>query len=189
MAEEDREDAEVEVPAIAPEILLPKIEGKEKLTKFLSYAALFLALIVAATVGIGMWLMFDKIAGLERAAQAQQSESLDEQFLVLEERLLLIAEFRKSELKKIGRFTKELKKLSSDCSAEKAEPFINYLGQREEDFQTLLDVIGEGSSNLASMNKGSKSWLKNHSKSLQELSKMSKLRKAELDGLHTQALP
>ena len=179
----DREETETDVPAISPEILLPKIEKKEKLTKLLSYASLFLALIITVTVGIGMWLMFDKIAGLERAALAQQNESLDEQFAVLEERLMLIAEFRKSEVKKISKFTKELKKLSSDCSAEKAQPFINYLGQREDDFQTLLEVIGEGSSNLASMNKGSKSWLKGHSQSLQDLSGLSKARQLELDAL------
>jgi len=184
MAEqEEREADEVEVPAIAPEILLPKIEKKEKLTKLLSYSALFLALVMAATVGVGMWVMFDKINDLERAAEAQKNETLEEQFSVLEERLLLIAEFRKSELKKIGRFTKELEKLSSDCSAEKAEPFIKYLGQREGDFQILLDVIGEGASNLASMNKGSKKWLKGHSKTLQDLAKLSKARQTELGGL------
>jgi hypothetical protein len=166
-----------------PEILLPKIEKKERLTKLLSYISLFLALIIAVTVGVGMWLMFDKIAGLERAAQAQQNESLDDQFDVLDERLMLIAEFRKSELKKIVKFTKQLEKLSSDCSAEKAQPFINYLGQREDDFQTLLDVIKEGSSNLASMNKGSKTWLKSHSQSLQDLSTLSKERQAALDAL------
>lgn len=171
------------IEVVPPEVLLPKVEKKEKMTKWLTYATLFVAVMLIATVGVGMMVMLNKISALELIAEKKENNSLDQQFDVLEERLALIAEFRKSELKKIGKFTKELEKLSSDCSAEKAEPFIKYLSQREQEFQKLIGLIGEGSDSLAGMNKGSRKWVQDQSKSLEILSKSSERRKIELDGL------
>lgn len=184
MADEERDDnSEEELIAVDPVVLLPKVEKRLKSTKLLSITTLVLSVLVMSTVGVGIWVMYGRIVDLETAALELEDDQMEKQFIALEERLLTIAEFRRSEQKSIGKFTKELAKLSSDCSAEKAEPFLKYLSQREDDFQSFVGSVKSGISDLAGMNKGSKRWLEEYTTTMDGIVKLSTERKLEIDKL------
>lgn len=186
MADEEREEegGEESAPPIQPEVLLPKVERQAKVGKLLTIAVIFVSLLTMISMGAGMYVMSARIAELEQLVNADRDEdAADEQFDLLEDRLVSLAEFRKSELKKIQLFTDELEKLSTDCSLEKAEPFLAFLSQREQGFQTLIDTIQSGTSSLAGMNQGSRKWLEEHNSALTELKKLGVERQAKLDNL------
>ncbi len=185
MADDDNDDIADEntTVEIDPAVLLPKVEKQLKVTRVLLIATIVLSVLVASTVGVGIGVMYGRIGDLETAALELEDDQMDEQFTLLEERLLKIAEFRKSEQKKISKYTKELAKLSNDCSAEKAAPFLKYLSQREEDFQLLITSVKSGTADLAGMNKGSKDWLRTHAKSMDDIVKLSEARKSQIDTL------
>ena len=181
--DDDQEGAEEDAkPVIPPEILLPKVERQAKIGKVLTVTLIFISLLTIISVGTGMIVMFDRISTLERMATVDKEDDLvDQQFDALEERLLSLAEFRKSEIKKIQIFTSELEKLSAECSVEKAQPFLAYLSEREQNLQQFIDTVKSGTGSLAGMNKGSRQWLDEHNKALADLKALSVERQAQLD--------
>ncbi|MFT5693073.1 MAG: hypothetical protein ACI92E_002409 [Oceanicoccus sp.] len=185
MADEEREESpeEKELVPVDPAVLLPTVEKQLKATKFLLITTLALSVLVLSTVGVGIGVMYGRIVDLEVAALELEDDQMEEQFIALEDRLLSIAEFRRSEQKNITKYTKELAKLSNDCSAEKAEPFLRYLSQREDDFQLFVGSVKSGISDLAGMNIGSKLWLGGYTTTMDGIVKLSADRKLEIDKL------
>jgi Trp operon repressor len=186
MADDKTEDnsAEKEAIPVQPEVLLPKVERQAKIGRVLTIAVIFVSVLTMIAMGAGMFVMSSRIAELEQLVNTYNEEDdVDQQFDVLEDRLVALAEFRKSELKKIQLFTEELETLSTDCSLEKAEPFLAFLSQREQDFQVLIDTIQSGTNSLAGMNQGSRKWLEEHNKALADLKKMGVERQTKLESL------
>ena len=185
MADEERDDGSEEQAGqvVDPAILLPKVEKRLKSAKFLLIGTLVFAVLIMSTVGVGIGVLYGRIADLEMAALDVEDDLMEKQFIALEDRLIAIAEFRKSEQKSIGKYTKELAKLSNDCSPEKAEPFLKYLSQREDDFQQFVGFVTSGIDDLAGMNKGSKRWLEEYAKKMDAVVTLSVERKLEIDKL------
>ncbi len=184
MAEDDREEGATEEN---PVDLLKKVEKQAATNKILMIAAMAISGIIISVMATGMTVMFLRISALTDASQIEEEDPLEEQFIALEQQLMLLADFRKSELKKITAYTKQLDKIANDCSLEKAAPYQNFLLTREQDFQQLVTTIKSGTSNLAAMSKGSKKWLDIHNKSLDDLKDSSIERKTKLDKLMKRA--
>ena len=173
---EDAEIEEVEDP-------MTKVAKQAGLNRLLLIVALVLCLVLIGVMYFGMTTMQTRIAELQQTIEAEQEDTLDEQFLILEQKIMLLSDFRKSELKKIGQYTRELTKVSKDCNLDDSKPYQNFLSTREADFQALITAMKTGTKDLAGMNKGSKKWLESFNQSLDDLSKRSKERKKMLDEL------
>ncbi len=178
MADEEKDEQQ---PEDSPVALLTKMDKRVGLNWILMITALVISVILISVMGTGMSVMYMRISALTEAAEAGKDGPMDEQFVVLEQQLMLLADFRKSELKKISKYTKQLEKISKDCSLEKVAPYKNFLSSRETDFKVLVDTIKSGTNDLASMSRGSKKWLTSHNKILDDLSEKSAERKAILE--------
>jgi hypothetical protein len=168
---------------VDPVILLQKVEKQASLNKLLLTIVLVISGIVITVMATGMTVMFLKLSDLTTALNETEEDPMDEQFLALEQQLMLLADFRKSELKKIEAYTKQLEKVSNDCDLEKAAPYREFLLSREKDFQSLLGTIKSGTVNLAGMSKGSRQWLDDYQKQMEELKQLSISRQSKLDEL------
>lgn len=168
---------------INPVQLLKKVEAKAATNKILMITVLALSGVIISVMATGLTVMFLRISALTDATEVEDEDPMEEQFIALEQQLMLLADFRKSELKKITAYTKQLDKISSDCSLEKAAPYQGFLSSREKDFQALVSTIKSGTSDLAAMSRGSKKWLVAHNNALDELKDLSIERKAKLDKL------
>ena len=178
MADEEENQSEE-----TPESLLKKVEKKAATNKILMIVVLSISGLLITVMATGMTVMFLRISALNEAANMDADDPMEEQFIALEQQLMLLADFRKSELKKIAAYTKQLEKIGNECSIEKSAPYREFLASREKDFQTLLATIKEGSANLANMNQGSKKWLEPHAAALDELKQSSSLRQSTLESL------
>ena len=127
------------------------------------------------------------VIALSTAAQASDEDAINEQFVALEQQLMLLADFRKTELKKIKVYTRQLEKIANDCSLEKAAPYRDFLAGREKDFQIFLGSVKSGTTSLAGMIKGSRQWLTAHNRELDELKQLSIARQNKINDLS--ALP
>lgn len=167
-----------------PTDLLEKVDKRVGLNRILVIVVLVVTVSVIAVMATGMTIMFSRIATLEAAAAAaaaKQESPVEEQFSVLDEQLMLLADFRKSELKRIAAYTQQMELVRADCRMEKLVPYQTFLSSREQDFSQLITSVKAGATNLAGMNKGSKAWLDGFVKTLDELGARSKERKATLD--------
>jgi|GEM_PF-5590929 len=178
MADEEKEENQ---PELSPEELLTKMEKRIGVNKILMISALVLSGILVSVMGTGITVMAMRISALNEAAVAQENSPMDEQFQVLEQQIMLLADFRKSELRKITNYTKQMEKISKDCNLEKAAPYNNFLSSRESDFKRLVETIKSGTGDLAAMNRGSKKWLTAYNTTLDELVANSVARKAVLE--------
>lgn len=177
MAEEDAADVE---ETIDPVTLLKEVDQRTKTNKVLFVSVLSVSVLVISIMATGLLVMFMKISSLSEAASAGSEDAVEEQFLLLEQQLMLLADFRKSELKKVTSYTKQLEKVTNGCSFDKIAPYRDFLDNREIDYQKLLTAIGSGTSNLAAMNKGSRQWLSAHKKELDDLQRGSETRREKL---------
>lgn len=168
-----------------PATLLKSLEKKSLANKYLFIAVLCFTGIVFAVMATGMTVMYFKLSDLDKAAQELESDQYDEQFLALEQQLLLLADFRKSELKKIEAYTRQLNIISTDCNVEKAAPYRDFLTGREQDFQRFIDTLKSGTNSLANMNKGSRDWLDSYNTELDALKQSSSVRQVSLEKLMT----
>lgn len=180
MAEDDQEDNGTQED---PATLLKSVEKKALLNKYLFIGLLSFAGIIFTVMGTGMTVMYLKIAGLTEAAALQEEEPYEEQFLAMEQQLMLLADFRKSELKHINAYTQQLETIANDCNVEKAAPYRDFLISREQDFQAFIDEFKTGMNSLANMNQGSRQWLDGLNASLNELKESSSVRQATLEKL------
>lgn len=178
MADEQMDEQQAEGNPVA---LLKKMDKRIGLNKVLMITALVISAILISIMATGMTVMYMRISSLTEAAEAGGDSPMDEQFVVLEQQLMLLADFRKSELKKISRYTQQLEKISKDCSLEKAAPYKDFMTSRETDFKVLVETIKSGTNDLASMSRGSKKWLTAYNKTLDDLSAKSAERKAVLE--------
>lgn len=178
MAVDDREEGAADKD---PAVLLQQLEKKIKVNKVLMLVALVLSGLVITVAGTGMTVLSMKVSDLEQASKPDSDDPIDDQFVALEQQLILLADFRKSELKKIAAYTKQLEKIGVDCSLEKAAPYQKFLSNREQDFQQLVTTIKSGTADLAAMSQGSKKWLDLHNQTLEDLKDSSVERKAMLD--------
>ncbi|WP_145999204.1 hypothetical protein [Oceanicoccus sp. KOV_DT_Chl] len=159
------------------------MEKQAATNKILMIVVLSISGLLITVMATGLTVMFLRIAELTAATEIEEEDPMEEQFIALEQQLMLLADFRKSELKKISAYTKQLDKIANDCSPEKSAPYRDFLAAREEDYQLLVEAIKSGSSNLAGMNQGSKKWLVPHAAALDDLKDASVIRKAKLDKL------
>ena len=180
MAYDHREESET---GVSPVDLLNKVERQAATNKILMIAAIAISGIMISVMATGMTVMWLRISALTEATQIKENDPIAEQFIVLEQQLMLLADFRSNELSKITAYTRQLNKLASDCSLEKMTDYQAFLVSREQDLQKLVTAIKSGSTNLAAMSRGSKKWLDIHNKSLDDLKDLSIERKAELDKL------
>lgn len=178
MAEEENDTDMEEV--IDPVALLKEVDQRSKTNKVLFVSVLSLSVIVISIMATGLLVMFMKISSLSEAANAGSEDAVEEQFLLLEQQLMLLADFRKSELKKVTTFTKQLEKVTNGCSFDKIAPYRDFLDNREVDYQKLLTAVESGTSNLAAMNKGSRQWLAAHKRELEDLQRASQVRRDKL---------
>ena len=177
------DDATAEGGEENPVVLLKNVEKQAKTNKLLLSIVLAVSGVVITVMATGLTVMFLKLSDLTRAAEEAEEQPMEEQFLALEQQLMLLADFRKSELKKITRYTRQLEQIASDCDLEKAAPYRDFLSSREKDFQSLLTAIKSGTGSLAGMSKGSKQWLGAYNKELDELKQLSLSRQRELETL------
>ncbi len=181
---EDGDEAKADVDPVA---LLQKVEKQAKTNKFLLGIVLAVSGVVVTVMATGLTVMFLKLSALSEAAEETEEDPMAEQFLALEQQLMLLADFRKSELKKIAAYTKQLEKIATDCDLEKAAPYRDFLSGREKDFQALLTAMKSGTGSLAGMSKGSKQWIDAYNKDLDELKQLSAARRSKLDDLAREA--
>ena len=180
MAEEEREE---DPQAVDPAVVLVNIEQRTKTNKFLFSVLLGFCAVIVVVMATGLTVMYLKISTLTEAAEKTSDDAVEEQFIMLEQQLMLLADFRKSELKKIKAYTGQLEKIADGCSFEKAAPYREFLLTREQDYQRLLKAIKSGTSDLAGMSRGSKKWLSPHQKEVQELIELSGAREQRLESL------
>ena len=166
---------------VDPAVLLKQIKKQGKTNKLLLTIVLVISGVVITVMATGLTVMFLKLADLSAVAEAASEDHMEDQFLALEQQLMLVADFRKSELKKIKAYTKQLEKIANDCSLEKAAPYRDFLSSREKDFQALVSTVKSGATSLAGMSKGSRQWLSSHNNTLDELKESSVVRRAKLD--------
>lgn len=181
MVDQDEENQSAEDPAS----VLKSLEKKALLNKYLFIAVLCFTGLVLSVMGTAMTVMYFKIATLTEAEAVRADDPFEEQFLALEEQLMLLADFRKSELKKIAAYTHQLDKIASECNVDKAAPYRNFLVAREKDFQKFLSTLQEGTSSLANMNQGERDWLEPYTQSLEQLKQSSGERQHALEMLLT----
>ena len=179
MADEDDYSESQEDPAT----LLKSLEKKALLNKYLFIGLLSFTGILFTVMGTGMTVMYLKLSQLSEAAEAQESQPYEEQFATLEQQLMLLADFRRSELTKINAYTAQLELISSDCSVEKAAPYRDFLLSRERDFQKFIETLSEGTSSLANMNQGSRQWLEAFTAEMDALRQSSAMREKTLEKL------
>lgn len=179
MADDEGENTEV----LDPTALLKRVEKQTKTNKMLLTIGMAVSGVIFCIVATGLTVMFFKVSSLTESVSQEDDSAVDDQLATLDQQLMLLADFRKSELKKISQYTKQLEKIGRDCSLEKAAPYRDFLASREKDTQALLAAMQSGHSALAGMNKGSKKWLAAHKKALEELRASSKQRQRELDKL------
>lgn len=163
-----------------PAALLKSLEQKAVLNKYLFIAVLSFTGIVFTVMATGMTVMYLKIASLSEAAAERADEAYDEEFTALEEQLMLLADYRKSEQKKIEAYTRQLEVIAGECSVEKSAPYRNFLVSRETDFQQFLETLKNGTNSLAQMNPGAREWLQPFNKELDTLRQSSKERQHTL---------
>ncbi|EAW31852.1 hypothetical protein GP2143_05360 [marine gamma proteobacterium HTCC2143] len=178
MAKRERDEEQAEVN---PVDLLNVVDRRVGINKLLMISALIISVILISVMATGISVMYMRISALTEEAEAREDRPMDEQFVVLEQQIMLLADFRKSELKKISTYTQQLEKISKDCDLEKAEPYTEFLTSREADFKVLVETMKSGFNDLASMNRGSKKWLTAHNKTLDDLVEKSVGRKAVLE--------
>lgn len=166
MAEPDNEDSTTPED---PATILKSLEKRALLNKYLFIAVLCFTGVVFTVMATGMTVMYFKISSLTNAAEARDDAPYEEEFVALEEQLMLLADFRKSEQKKIAAYTQQLDIIANECTAEKAAPYINFLISREKDFQDFLTTLESGTTSLANMNQGSREWLSPYNSELQSL--------------------
>jgi uncharacterized membrane protein len=182
MAEEDDNSSEVSPPGPS----LTTIEHQAKTNRLIMISVGVLCGVLICVMATGLAVMFVRISALSEAAETEAEDPMEEQFIGLEQQLLILSDFRKKELKRINAYTNQLRHIRNDCSIEKAAPYTEFLMARESDFQKLVTTISQGTSSLAGMNKGSRKWVEQHQKSLQELKQKSTLRKKKLASLIAQ---
>lgn len=180
MAYDYKEESETD---LNPVILLSKLEKQAATNKILMIAVIAFSAIIIAVMATGMTVMLHRVSALTEATQLKRHDPITQQFVDLEQQLMLLTDFRSNELDKISAYTRQLNKLADDCSLEKMADYQNFLVFREQDLQKLIIAIKSGSSNLAAMNQGSKRWLDVYNQSLDELTDQSVQRKAKLDKL------
>lgn len=185
MADSENDGAEEEI--IDPATLLKRVEKQAKTNKLLFTVVLAISGLIITVMATGMTVMFLKLSALTSAAEASDEDAMDEQFMELEQQLMLVADFRKSELKKIKAYTKQLDNIANDCSLEKAAPYRDFLAGREKDFQIFLTSVKSGTTSLAGMVKGSRQWLDAHNRELEELKQLSVIRQDKINNLSKSA--
>ena len=163
-----------------PVSLLKSTEKHFKTNKTLMIIVLCVSGLLMTIMGTGLAVMFFEISKLQAIISAEKNPE-DSQFVAVEEQLMLLADFRKSELKKIAQYTDRLTQVGIDCAIEKALPYQQLLVEREINFQQFIGSVKSGSNNLAGMSKGSKGWLKSHNEALDKLKASSINRKQSLD--------
>lgn len=178
----DKESAEQGQP-MNPGEMLQQVDKQVKSNKFILSSVLVVLAIVVSVMATGMTVMFVKLTDLSAAVAEAEDDSMDEQFVALEKQLLLLADYRKSELKKITAYTKQLEKISSVCDLEKAEPYRKFLTSREKDYQDFIAAMKNGTNSLAGMSRGEKKWLQEYNKQMAKLLQQSKSRQQELSQL------
>lgn len=181
MAVDDEESGTTEDPAT----LLKSLETKAVLNKYLFIAALSFCAILFAVMGTGLGVMYYKLSQLGQVAEQQESQPYEEEFKKLEQQLLLLADFRKSEMKKIQAYTAQLDAISNQCSLEKSAPYRDFLVSREKDYQKFIATLKSGTSDLANMTRGSREWLDGYNAELDKLSESSAARQQILENLKT----
>lgn len=178
MADEDESDnAADQAPSLSA------VQHQAKTNRLILISIGVLCGVLICVMATGLTVMFLRIGALTEAAQAKPDDTMEEQFIGLEQQLLILSDFRKKELKRIVAYTNQLAQIRSDCSIEKAAPYTEFLMARETDFQKLLTAISSGTDSLAGMNKGSRKWLQPYMKNLEELKRKSQQRKKKLAGL------
>lgn len=163
-----------------PAAILKSLEKKALLNKYLFIAVLCFTGIVFTVMATGMTVMYLKIASLTEAAQQIEDAPYDEELAALEEQLMLLADYRKSEQKKIEAYTQQLDIIANECNVEKAAPYRDFLISREQDFQQFLDALKTGTNSLANMNPGSRDWLEPYNAELATLKQSSSERQHTL---------
>lgn len=162
---------------------LADLNAKVGLNKLLMIAILVISSIVISVMATGMTVMYTRLNTLTASIQGTEVVSIEKQFQTLERQLLILADFRKSEKNKIAVYNQQLEKIASDCSADKISGYKAFLISREKDYQAMLSTLKSGSSNLASMSRGSREWLEPHHASLDQLKASSVERIQQLDAL------
>lgn len=152
-----------------PAELLKSLQKKALVNKYLFIAVLCFTGLVFTIMATGMTVMYLKIADLNAAAEERAEAPYDEEFAKMEEQLMLLADFRKSEQKKIQAYTQQLEIIANECNVEKAAPYQQFLLSREQDFQQFLGTLKEGTSSLANMNQGAREWLEPYNAELMKL--------------------
>lgn len=177
MADDDRDD---ENSTEDPAAILKSLEKKALLNKYLFIAVLCFTGIVFTVMATGMTVMYFKIASLTAAAEEIEDAPYDEELAALEEQLMLLADYRKSEQKKIEAYTRQLDIIANECNVEKAAPYRDFLVSREKDFQQFIDALKTGTNSLANMNPGSRDWLEPFNSELATLKQSSSERQHTL---------
>ncbi|MGK0500729.1 MAG: hypothetical protein ACJAYG_002382 [Oceanicoccus sp.] len=177
------EDSEDSGDQDNPLTLLKTTQKRLATNKILLIVVLVISALVTTVMATGMTVMFIRISAMTEAMGIEEEDPMEDQFIALEQQLMLLADFRKSELKKISAYTKQLEKIASNCSVDNEAPYKDFLLSREQDFQKLLGTIKTGSASLAGMSLGSKKWLDVHIKSLEDLEESSVERKIVLEKL------
>ena len=180
MAESDGEES-AETP-VSPEEFRA-LQKRARLNKGLLITVLIVCCFIVAIMGTGISVLFMKVSTLNDVLAAAEEESMQQQFDSIDEQILLLADFRKAEMKKLTGFTDQLKVIAGDCSDGKVEPYKKLLLEREQDFQKMLSTINTGTRELASMSKGSKKWLAEFDAELTALKSASSERSKSLESL------
>lgn len=159
------------------------LQKRARLNKTLFITVLVVCCFIVAIMGTGITVLFKNVSKLNDVMAAAEEESMQQQFDTIDEQILLLADFRKAEMKKITGFTEQLKVIADDCSDDKVEPYKKLLMEREQDFQKMLSTINAGTKELASMSKGSKKWLAEFDAELKALKSASSERSLSLENL------
>lgn len=97
MAKRERDEEQAEVN---PVDLLNVVDRRVRINKLLMISALIISVILISVMATGISVMYMRISALTEEAEAREDRPMDEQFVVLEQQIMLLADFRKSELKK-----------------------------------------------------------------------------------------
>ena len=97
MAKRERDEEQAEVN---PVDLLNVVDRRVGINKLLMISALIISVILISVMATGISVMYMRVSVLTEEAEAREDRPMDEQFVVLEQQIMLLADFRKSELKK-----------------------------------------------------------------------------------------
>lgn len=177
MADEDEDDVKEEAGPSAADL-----ESKLKTNRIILIVGSFLSVTIFAIMLTGLAVLYLKLEEISPADGEPSAEvlAMEERFAKLESKLAALSDFRKGELKKIAGFTDQLERVYADCSSEKTAPFKDLLVSREKDFQELVKLMMSGTTDLSGMAKGSRAWVKQHNKKLDQLIKKSAGRQIQL---------